>query len=567
MGDGFQIKGFIKIKQYKKDGTVIRDEKVYNKVTDIGRQWFLHKGSSPILQNNLSNFGQSDFFSCMDNRYYSSGNSIYGYREVVEGYPRNYLFNIQQDLYDKHKAAGGAKNFIGDKTSIPTEVGYASLNANPKTIATSASSQGLVVDATNVPITDDFKVSQTWRYPEGCAVGTINAIAMLQMNCSDNIPTMGYTKSITPRILNSENDVGKIQAYIPPNIVYNRGQSDEFVWTKLNEIIVHTVNNFTFKIELDTGKCTELKPSDLRYNLDFIPTNAKAFINSTLYGVNKVLYVASTYDNIKIVTITDSTISVTDGHSTTRTTSGTNYSGSYYNSGYAPTSMFTKIVNGERHAFIIANYNSNQTDFEQYPNMFYASEWKLDGTFISLKTNAETIGKAINSVTGGTPSIAGKSLYGILDAGDGENYVAIIKNRFKHDYGIGYGSPGSSQSGNSDSYVWYGVLFTDLSDYDKSCTDRALVLELYDRSNGSSMQMYTFMLDGKLCSISYMPRGGTITDGKNVHAANRSNLSFSKEGWAGNLISMKLLPDPIIKGTDDILDITYGYEIGEKNDQ
>ena len=42
---------------------------------------------------------------------------------------------------------------------------------------------------------------------------------------------------------------------------------------------------------------------------------------------------------------------------------------------------------------------------------------------------------------------------------------------------------------------------------------------------------------------------------------------FSKEGWAGNLISMKLLKDPIVKEADDILDITYGYEIGEKADE
>ena len=134
MGDGFQIKGFIKIKQYKKDGTVIRDEKVYNKVTDIGRQWFLHKGSSPILQNNLSNFGQSDFYSKMDNKALNNSNSIYGYRDIVDGYPRNYLFNLQQDLYDKHKAAGGAKNFIGDKITLPEIVGYASMYADPKAI-------------------------------------------------------------------------------------------------------------------------------------------------------------------------------------------------------------------------------------------------------------------------------------------------------------------------------------------------------------------------------------------------------------------------------------------------
>ena len=74
MGDGFQINGFVKIKQYKKDGTVIRDEKLYNKVTDIGRQWFLHKGSSPILQNNFANFSQSDFYSHMDCNVTMEGN-------------------------------------------------------------------------------------------------------------------------------------------------------------------------------------------------------------------------------------------------------------------------------------------------------------------------------------------------------------------------------------------------------------------------------------------------------------------------------------------------------------
>ena len=539
MGDGFQIKGFIKIKQYKKDGTVIRDEKVYNKVTDIGRQWFLHKGSSPILQNNLSNFGQSDFYSKMDYRMsvYNNANS---YREILDGYPRNYLFNLQQDLYDKHKAAGGAMNFIGDKNETPSIIGYASMYAKSSDISSSASQQGLVVNSDNVGIAEDFMVSQTWRYPEGCAVGTINAIGMLQSNFDRNTPCMGYSKCITPLILNAETNVGTVQAYIPPNIVYNRGKEDEVVWTKQNEIIVHTTNNSTFKIELDTGKLTELKPSDLGYNLDFIPTNVSAYINCTLYGVNKVLYVAYSHNYIRIVNVSSADITLANGATTVNVSGDTAGSNYRLNSSDKVVSMLTKIVNGERHVFIVGNYyfynNSNGV-------IYYVSEWKLDGSRVSLNNTLLDLSSALNNITGGDYSSATTDgLLGIVDAGDSKGYLAVMK--FEH-----------SRDSNTNFTVKCGRYFANLTDYKNSYTDRALLLD-------SS----AVVVNDKICSIFFGSRSESILHNGAAYVPARANLMFSKEGWAGNLISMKLLKDPIVKEADDILDITYGYEIGEKVD-
>ena len=546
MGDGFQIKGFIKIKQYKKDGTVIRDEKVYNKVTDIGRQWFLHKGSSPILQNNLSNFGQSDFYSKMDTKSYNANNNVYGYRYVSDGYPRNYLFNLQQDLYDKHKAAGGAKNFVGDKNTLPTVIGYASMNADPKDITGSAATQGLTADSTNVGVTEDFMVSQTWRYPEGCAVGSINAIGMLQYNFDNNDSCMGYSKCITPRILNASTDVGTVQSYIPPNVVYNRGKEDEVVWTKQNEIIVYTTNHSTFKIELDTGKMTELIASDLGYGLDFIPANVAAYINCTLYGENKVLYVAYLHANIRIVSIGADNINVAQGSATSNSYSD---SQSNYRVNYTDkvVSMFTKIVNGERHVFIIGNYYYyNNSDGLVY----YVSEWKLNGTRVSLNTTALNLSSALNNVTGiNYSSAVAAGLVGIVDACDSKGYLAI--KRFEH-------SRESDLSLEKSFNVNYGIYFTDITDYDNSLTDRALITG--DSAAG------VLVINDKLCSIFFGRRSEIICTDYSSYNASRANLMFSKEGWAGNLISMKLLIDPIVKEADDILDITYGYEIGEKVD-
>lgn len=538
MGDGFQIKGFIKIKQYKKDGTVIRDEKVYNKVTDIGRQWFLHKGSAPILQNNLANFGQSDFFNRMDFKVYNYNKNVYGYREINNDFPRNYLFNLPQDLYDAHKAVGGAKNFIGDKNTLPTIVGWAAMNANPQTIASSAAQQGLAVDSTNVGVTEDFKVSQTWRYPEGCAVGNINAIGMLQSDFSNNKPNIGFAKCITPRIPNAEKDVGNVQAYIPPNVVYNRGKDDEVVWTKPNEIIVHTTGNYTFKIELDTGKCNELKPSDLGYNLDFIPTNVASYINCTLYGENKVLYVAYNYNYIRIVNITATNISVTTGSTTVAYSSDTPGIYDYLNIANSIISMFTRVVNGERHVFIIGNYYWKTDTSAKY----YVTEWKLDGTRISLSPTALEIKPAFSAATGGDYSKADGQLCGIIDAGDGVGYVGIMRiDHYRDSFAV--------------FYVRCGKYFTDISDYANSVTDRALLCN--EAVN---------VIEDKLCSIYFGQRSEAISYNSGNYGPTRANLMFSKEGWAGNLISMKLLQDPIIKGEDDILDITYGYEIGEKND-
>ena len=567
MGDGFQINGFIKIKQYKKDGTVIRDEKLYNKVTDIGRQWFLHKGSSPILQNNFASFSQSDFYSHMDCNVTDDKESKYKvYKKISTESATNYLFNLPQELYNLHQAAGGAKNFIGDKTTVPTIMGYASINADQQAIADTAAKQGLVINTSSIPMVDDFRVGQTWRYPEGCASGTINAIAMMQSNFEGNRPSLGFAKCLTPRILNAATDVGDVQGYIPPDVVYNRGQGDEKVWTKPNEVIAHTSGNHTYRIELDTGKCTELKPSELGYNKDFIVPGMAAYINCTLYGVNKILCVAYGHNNIQVITISATDITVSQGLATTSLNSDTSGSYQYLNTGKEVISMFSRVVSGERHVFVIGNYYYKQNSSSTVPSArYFVSEWKLDGTRVSISQALE-FKAALCNATGADYSTVDDYLLGIIDAGDKSGYIALTN--FVHLFDT-----------YSDHYSYVhkfnilcGRYFSNIANYAGTLTDRALVFgggEFENRSdeiNGATV----FVTNSKLCAVSFRGRSRQISKYENnsitKYDYNVATLSFSKEGWAGNLISMKLLKDPIVKETDDILDITYGYEIGEKND-
>ena len=571
MGDGFQINGFVKIKQYKKDGTVIRDEKLYNKVTDIGRQWFLHKGSSPILQNNFANFSQSDFYSHMDCNVTDdedNSNKYKVYKKISTESAVNYLFNLPQELYNLHKAAGGAKNFIGDKNTIPTIIGYASMNADQQDIADTAAKQGLVINPSSIPIVDDFRVGQTWRYPEGCASGTINAIAMMHNNFEGNRPSLGFAKCLTPRILNAATDVGDVQGYIPPDVVYNRGQEGEKVWTKPNEVIAHTSGNHTYRIELDTGKCIELKPSELGYNKDFIVAGMAAYINCTLYGVNKILCVAYKHNNIQVVNISATDITVTQGSATTNFSSDT---GSYYyhlNDGNDVISMFSRSVTGERHVFVIGNYYYQSSSSSPAPkDRYFVSEWKLDGTRVSI-SNALEFKAALSNATGADYSTVDDYLLGIIDAGDKSGYIALTK--FVHLFD----TYSDWHNNEYDFNVMCGRYFSNIANYAGTLTDRALVLggrTKESSTNGVMNDAAVFVMNTKLCAVSFRSRSRRISKyfdefNNTKYDYNVATLSFSKEGWAGNLISMKLLKDPIIKEEDDILDITYGYEIGEKND-
>ena len=570
MGDGLQINGFIKIKQYKKDGTVIRDEKLYNKVTDIGRQWFLHKGSSPILQNNFANFSQSDFYSHMDCNVTNDKdtNNYKVYKKISTESAVNYLFNLPQELYNLHQAAGGAKNFIGDKNTIPTIMGYASINANQQDIADTAAKQGLVINPSSIPIVDDFRVGQTWRYPEGCASGTINAIAMMQNNFEGNRPSLGFAKCLTPRILDAATDVGDVQGYIPPDVVYNRGQEGEKIWTKPNEVIVHTSGNHTYRIELDTGKCIELKPSELGYNKDFIVAGMAAYINCTLYGVNKILCVAYKHNNIQVINISATDITVTQGLATTNFGSDTGSYSNHLNEGNEVISMFSRLVTGERHVFVIGNYYYKNNSSSTVPAArYFVSEWKLDGTRVSI-SNALEFKAALSNATGADYSTVDDYLLGIIDAGDKSGYIALTK--FVHLFD-------TYSDWNSNEYdfnVMCGRYFSNIANYAGTLTDRALVLGGRTKESSTNEVMSdaaVFVLNTKLCAVSFRGRSRRISKYVDNYTNTKydydvATLSFSKEGWAGNLISMKLLKDPIIKEEDDILDITYGYEIGEKND-
>ena len=569
MGDGFQINGFIKIKQYKKDGTVIRDEKLYNKVTDIGRQWFLHKGSSPILQNNFANFSQSDFYSHMDCNVTDDKDSKYEvYKKISTESAVNYLFNLPQELYNLHQAAGGAKNFIGDKNTIPEIMGYASINADQQAIADTAAKQGLVINPSSIPIVDDFRVGQTWRYPEGCALGTINAIAMMQSNFEGNRPSLGFAKCLTPRILNEATDVGDVQGYIPPDVVYNRGKGDEKVWTKPNEVIAHTSGNHTYRIELDTGKCTEITPSESGYNKDINVKDVAACINCTLYGVNKILYVAYKHNNIRVIDIGETDITVSQGSATTDYRSDTGSNASYYiNEVNEVISMFSREVSGERHVFVIGNYYNGSSGGSITPARYFVSEWKLDGTRVSI-SQALDFRAALGRATGSDYSTIDDYLLGIIDAGDTSGYIALTKFVHMFDTHLDYYSYVHKFN------ILCGRYFSNIANYAGTLTDRALILggaELIYNSkemNGATV----FVTNNKLCAVSFRGRSRQISKYENYYGDNTkydynvATLSFSKEGWAGNLISMKLLKDPIVKQEDDILDITYGYEIGEKND-
>ena len=131
-----------------------------------------------------------------------------------------------------------------------------------------------------------------------------------------------------------------------------------------------------------------------------------------------------------------------------------------------------------------------------------------------------------------------------------------------------------NNNGKYDFNVLCGRYFSDIANYAGTLTDRALILGggavesgLESEINGASV----FVMNTKLCAISFRGRSRRISryiNKSNItrYDYNVATLSFSKEGWAGNLISMKLLKDPIVKETDDILDVTYGYEIGERND-
>ena len=568
MGDGFQINGFIKIKQYKKDGTVIRDEKLYNKVTDIGRQWFLHKGSSPILQNNLANFSQSDFYSHMDCNVTYENDDYKVYKRISTDSAANYLFNLPQELYNLHQAAGGAKNFIGDKNTVPEIVGFASSNANQKDVVLAAQN-GLVINTSGVPIMDDFRVGQTWRYPEGCATGTINAIAMMQNNAAGNRPSIGFAKCLTPRILDAATDVGDVQGYIPPDVVYNRGKADEKVWTKPNEVIAHTSGNHTYRIELDTGKCTEMKPSELGFNKDFIVPGMAACINCTLYGVNKILYVAYEHNNIRVIDISATDITVSQGSATTSLSSDTDNQHYYHmNTDKEVISMFSREVSGERHVFIIGNYYYTSREDSPVPEArYFVSEWKLDGTRISISQALE-FKAALGKATGADYSTVDDYLLGIIDAGDGRGHIALTNFVHMFDTHLYL---------NRNEYnfkVLCGRYFSDIANYADTLTDRALIIggrSVENAHEGGMNGAAMFVVKDKLCAISFRGRSRRISkyadySNNTEYDYNVATLSFSKEGWAGNLISMKLLKDPIVKQEDDILDITYGYEIGEKND-
>ena len=390
----------------------------------------------------------------------------------------------------------------------------------------------------------------------------------MQSNFEGNRPSLGFAKCLTPRILNDTTDVGDVQGYIPPDVVYNRGQEDEKVWTKPNEVIAHTSGNHTYRIELDTGKCTELKPSELGYNKDFIVPGMAAYINCTLYGVNKILCVAYGHNNIQVISISATDITVSQGLSTTSFNSDAGSSYNHLNRGKDVISMFSRVVSGERHIFVIGNYyyqNGSSGSSSSAPAArYFVSEWKLDGTRVSISQALE-LKAALSNATGADYSTVDDYLLGIIDAGDKSGYIALTK--FVHLFDTYPDWHNSIYDFN----VLCGRYFSDIANYANTLTDRALILGGGTAEGSYKNGAAVFVMNTKLCAVSFRGRSRRISKYKGIYSNtkydyNVATLSFSKEGWAGNLISMKLLKDPIVKETDDILDITYGYEIGEKND-
>lgn len=544
--DGTHIQGFIEIEKInKKDHT----REVYkNTITNGGKQFLLDKSAALMLGIGGDAFGMTGCSNTIAKTGTSDSSSKAGRISRSDRDITNVLLNLNENVLNGLGASTSFINVFDSGMNLPEKViGY----ANNNIVATADNKEGTMDYCKGEYMVDPFTVCKRWKYAEGVASGTINAIAMMPGSCVHNNSGDGlkFSKCIDKVNTQHTNFASLSTGFLIPGVPG---------YTSNNEILLNfnRDSNARWKYNIGTGEIESVPETD---NF-FIPSVSGTIVDMQM--IDNYLYVLSL------------------------NTPGTGRYESVNVYVYDPANSMNKV------AEFYCSYDSG------YEYFMKASVFKVSSDiYVSAVSAAHVTGNnnaklwKLNKASGdGYASSAGSpqrnfSLIGLtVPSGMNINQVGIgqyngnyvLYNAVKY-----YNNVSSNKQlvdGNRYGYKMVGYVFTDLSDPAGSIIDMIDGITPNEILFAAGSNAGTLRVGYDKFNTYYEDYFGNVydmVDDKHIVMNNSANTNESDitlntqtagvyltlDKWWTNVMSFVKLNTPITKTDSDIIYVSYGYKI------
>ena len=594
--EGVSIGGFIEVELVHKDtGETQYKKRMHNKVTPIGLQYILDRATNPILETGGDTFGQMTMHNAISNNNVSSGITTKSNTAIC-----NTLINASDSRINNLSVKPSYLNTFDDDlnddlASNDLVVGFASGACGVSHYNNNGIMKEGLVDFTPSKYQHLGNTNaKRWKYPADVANGDIRMISMIPASClrQNNGAGFRFSKCLD-KVNFQDSNCARTTAYCPPNIKgytlnnevllnFTAAKEDGSYWSRWKYNIetgvisaVDDTNPFWVPISL----VVEPRYPDIRY------TAYNAKIVSDYYVEGDYLYIVkdedqreSTYNNrihtsVYVYSIETATLVEEVGQ----------YNGTYF-SGYIKTQKFFKKP-GDTNLYVSIIIDDHSGAFDARP--YTATLTKLREPYYDIMTLTQAFTPLGITIPGG---VSGKQ---ICFGNYGSSYIMYVAQDFRM-----YNDDDTVDVTADYVRKLNGYVFNDLSDIAGSITDciynldhwsipiktlsfsgvlsfDVLVSNITNTSNDNTKTPKTYydevsgwkniVNDDGIFMQSRDLTGYDDTTSSDVVYPNfpyeYKGLSISHEGWWGNVFSYRLLEEPITKTPDQVMYVTYGYEI------
>ena len=538
MSDYLNVDGVIDITVKDKFGNIKTKNTVRNAVSDLGKMIFLYEGAKvcTLTVSLMSAYISNSY----ENMYVPSCLS---------------LLNLNGNHLNIVKGNGGVVSYLLTDSS---EVVFCEYDENGDETSGFTKSE---VDSCLF----QFVVGKRYSFKTGSIVGSINAIAMTGSNtCA--LPAINLFKRFGIGKVQSPGDFSSHHGYLLPGIIYNKGKDNEVRWTEPDEVLFRffssSSKDLAVGVRLLTGDITVYNTVADRYPEDKYPTvdrslgwkdiciiGVRDYYGSAMEDyptavIKNNLYIMS--DGLKHYVIGSSNITEDRGFLTVTHREFPHHYDDFIALVYDDHSI--KVV-----LYLQLSMTKNELRSFEFPLNEYGAPIIREEYPGHNVVDVSTTSTEVNSDL----SLAGESQYykcGIdfrtipafirkeFGSVDRENRKPLI-TQIQDKYYL---------SIKGDGYTCTPIYeFTDLSDIKGSMTGKVLSAVYYGDRCDPDPIMY---VDDSLSYVisTYVPGG----DG-NLYSV------VSGPNWSGNIISMRVLDEPLVVTKEDTLEITYMYTTGD----
>ena len=546
MSDYLNVDGVIDITVKDKFGNIKTKNTVRNAVSDVWKMILLY-GSAKVcrLSDALMSSHLSDMLATVNEPSCLS------------------LLNLNDNNLTTVKAKGGVVSYLLTDSS---EVVFCEYDENGNGTSGFTKSE---VDSCLF----QFVVGKRYSFKTGSIVGSINAIAMTGGNtCS--LPAINLFKRFGIGKVQSPYDFSSHYGYLLPGIIYNKGKDNEVRWTEPDEVLFRffssSSKDLAVGVRLLTGDITVYNTVADRYPEDKYPTVDRSLGWKDIciigvrdyYGLADEDYPTAVIKNNLYIMSYGLKHYVIGSSNITEDSELPALTQSWYPNYY---DAFIALVYDDHSIKVVLYLQLSMTKNELRSFEFPLNEYgapiireeypghdHIDVSITSTEVNSDL-------------SLAGESQYykcgidfrtipafirkefGSVDRKNRKPLITQIQDKFYlYLKGDGQGSRPNKAYTCTPIYE-----FTDLSDIKGSMTGKVLSAVYYgDRSDPDPI-MY---VDD---SLSYVISPYVLGGDGNLYSV------VSGPNWSGNIISMRVLDEPLVVTEEDTLEITYMYTTGD----